>query len=237
MNTLKTPVAFSASHKKRLVRFNPDDHQESAKLAKFIFHKLVTGSCGDKDKKTPGAIAIACWGISNMNILRSGLHFMVSGAKFKGYVDIRKGQDEKYSIEFSQASEGLDAPVKLHTISDLSDYDLVESIDLAVERVGLTNALKSGDRGIQSKSFLVDALTNQALEWNESTQEQREAVVYDIFIRNPKANISHMESVPSIARREWQDLTATERNMLNEFNIEDALAEYKSRSEEPQKIV
>jgi hypothetical protein len=227
----------AASVKKRLYQFNREERLESERIAKDIFHKMITGTCGEQGRQSPGTLAVASWNVSNMNVIRAGLHFSVTGAKFQGAVDIRSEIDAgTYTIDFMDTSSTLDAPVKVLSISSLAGREITDAIDAAVERSGLADTVKWGNRAMHTKGFKVDHNTNDAVEWNESSFQQREAVIYDLFIRNPNANLSHMHSVPHIARRDWQDLSATERIMLVDFNVADALAEFKNNENDAQKL-
>lgn len=227
----------AAPVKKRLYQFNREERLESERIAKEIFHKIITGTCGEQGRKSPGTFAVTAWNISNMNVIRAGLHFTVTGAKFQGAIDVRSEIGTgTYTVDFMDTSPTLDVPVKVLSISSLSGSEITDAIDAAVERSGLADTVKWGSRAMHTKGFKVDHNTNEAVEWNESSFQQREAVVYDLFIRNPNANLSHMQNVPLIAHREWQDLSATERIMLVDFNVADALAEFKNNESDTQKI-
>lgn len=221
---------FVAGAKKRSYQFSRDERLESERIAKEIFHKIITGKCGDhRGRISPGSVAMASWGVKNFSVVRAGIHLSVSGAQFQGDIDIKAEQDgNSYTVDFFDANPALETPVKVLSISNLSGSELTDAIDTSVERIGLSDTKKWGNRAIHAKGFKPDLDTHDAVEWNESSYSEREAVVYDLFIRNPKATLTHMQNVPRIANREWQDLSVTERIMLVEFNVADALAEHKN---------
>ncbi|MDO8728616.1 MAG: hypothetical protein Q7K26_01845 [bacterium] len=236
---MKTETAsfVAASAKKRSYQFNREERLESERVAKEIFHKIITGVCGEHGRQSPGTFAVASWNVSNMNVIRSGLHFAVMGSKFQGSINVRSELEAgTYTIDFMDTNLTLEAPVKVLSISSLSGPEITDAIDAAVERCGMVDTVKWGNRAMHTKGFKVDLDTNDAVEWNESSFQQREAVVYDLFIRNPNANLSHMQNVPLIAHRDWQGLSATERIMLVDFNVADALAEFKHNESDTLKL-
>lgn len=207
-----------------------NEHQEHTRTAKQIMRFLLTGVCGaGAERKTPGQVAMACWGFAQPQAIRNGLRFVVDGAQFQGAVEVKKAKelDETYTIDFLEIDPFSQEQTRLMSLSDVDEQDIADLVDSAVERFGLSDKNRWGENAVQARTLKIDSDCNQAIEWNSSSQEDREAVVYQKFVDSPQANLAHVENVYRMARKDWQHLSATERTLLVNLNIDDALAEYK----------